>query len=237
MSCSYQCRQAVCRDSLLCSRAVLDVAGTLGVGAGRDYLRSMPHFSTELIAHIKLLHFTFPPIRPRMNESSSNGSLLPWSDRHDYTRLLYDALALMSTFKPSSGFRSTPKTDWHRFLDYLCWLCDYKRGGQTVTSIATEQTARASIFWIASNGNDIDQPATHLDLILTHLGRLREASESEAYEIAYRIYTESITFSRLRVHDYCQKLKRCIAVVEAKICDASDRGRSHFIYHTRFLGY
>ncbi|EME77599.1 uncharacterized protein MYCFIDRAFT_205233, partial [Pseudocercospora fijiensis CIRAD86] len=56
----------------------------------------------------------------------------------EYSRLL-----------PSRSTLRPDQSDWHRFQDELALLCDPGNAGQTVCSIAVEQTSSASLFWIA----------------------------------------------------------------------------------------
>jgi hypothetical protein len=142
------------------------------------------------------------------------------------TQLLYNALTLMRTLTPAFGPRPVPKTNWHRFLDYLSWLCDSKCGGQTVISIAVERFEGTAKFWIASNSADIDRHAAHLESLLAHLVGIQTASD-QALEAATRdIFEESITFNRLRVHDYTRQLRRYMKFIETEVCSIDDQGAS-----------
>jgi hypothetical protein len=161
-----------------------------------------------------------------MDEQTPNMRLPSHRVREDQTKLLYNALTLMRTLTPSFGSRAVPKTNWHRFLDYLSWLCDSKCGGQTVISIAVEWSEATSKFWIASNGANVDRHVAHLKPLLARLAGLQTASD-QALEAATRdIFAQSITFNRLRVHDYTRKLRRYMECVKAEICGGDDRGLS-----------
>lgn len=141
----------------------------------------------------------------------------------DQTKQLYDALTLMRTLAPSLGPHAVVKTDWHRFLDYLSWLCDSKRGGQTVTSIAVEWSEGTAKFWIANNSAHIDRQIAHLNSVLANLAALRSPSD-DALEAATRdVFARSITFSRSRVHNYTRKLRQYVVCVEAQICSDGDQ--------------
>lgn len=164
--------------------------------------------------------------RETTNEQTPTMRLPSHQVREDQTKLLYDALTLMRTLTPSFGSRPVRKTNWHRFLDHLSWLCDSKCGGQTVISIAVEWSGRTSKFWIASNSAGVDRHVAHLKSILAKLLGLQAASD-QALEAATRdIFAESITFNRLRVHDYTRKLRRYVECVKAEVCSGDDRGLS-----------
>jgi hypothetical protein len=129
----------------------------------------------------------------------------------------------MRTLTPSFGPRPVRKTNWHRFLDYLSWLCDSKCGGQTVISIAVESFEGTARFWIASNGAGVDRHVAHLKSLLARLAGLQTASHQGLEAAIQYLFEESITFNRLRVHDYTRKLRRYVELVEAEVCSDDDR--------------
>jgi hypothetical protein len=51
----------------------------------------------------------------------------------------------------SADARDDGRSEWHRFLDGLCFLCDFKRAGKSVVSIGVEQGTGRAIFWITTN--------------------------------------------------------------------------------------
>jgi hypothetical protein len=166
-----------------------------------------------------------------MDEQTPTVRLPSRQVREDQTKLLYNALTLMRTLTPSFGPRPVRKTNWHRFLDYLSWLCDSKCGGQTVISIAVEWFEGTARFWIATNGPDIDRHVAHLESLLAHLVGIQTASD-QALEAATRdIFADSITFNRLRVHDYSRKLRRYMECIEAEVLSVDDRCSSSSRIH------
>lgn len=81
-------------------------------------------------------------------------------------RRFYEPLVLLYTLGQSRGRRSqSPATDdqsfdevsfseiRRSFLRDLAYVCDYQKGGDTVTAIAVEYTPQGFIFWIAANRN------------------------------------------------------------------------------------
>lgn len=208
------------------------IATWTGVGAwwargGRVIARSAqqnPMYCSELRP------YTIPasvllPIK-NMQQTGSLASSSSQSARDRSTRLFYEAVTLIGTVKPSSGFRSVPKTNWHRFLDHLCWLCDHRRGGQTVTAIAVQQTPAGSKFWLASNKRDKSTSSVHLSSVLEDLEQVCGASATEIAEIEDRICAQSVRLSRSRVHDYSRRLKRLVEA--AAMCrNPTDEGLFH----------
>lgn len=161
-----------------------------------------------------------------MTGMTSTSTTSRQASHNDDIRLFYDILVLMSTLSPSFGPQLVIKTDWHRSLDSLSWLCDFRCGGCTVTSIAVQQIARLSKFWISTNGPYIGRSSKHLDLVLTGLARLRGALAIDMEKVREHILTESIRLSRVRVNNYCQRLANYIDAVEASGSDSSDTGQS-----------
>lgn len=161
-----------------------------------------------------------------MTAMTSSAPTSRQASHNDNIRLFYDILVLMSTLSPSFGSQLVIKTDWHRSLDSLSWLCDFKCGGSTVTSIAVQQLARSSKFWISTNEHHTRQSSAHLELVLAGLARLRGASASSTERVREHILTQSIRLSRLRVNNYCRRLANYIDAVQASGSDSSDTGQS-----------
>lgn len=78
-----------------------------------------------------------------------------------YDRLLarfYEPLFLLKALGQTRGEHtseppSRDKAQAHRrrFLSNLCYICDFKKGGDTCTAIALEDSPTCYRFWIASN--------------------------------------------------------------------------------------
>lgn len=71
---------------------------------------------------------------------------------------LYEAILLLATLNKSQGphlIRYHDASDIlairRRFLDNLAFICDYKKGGDTATALAVEDTQEHFMFWIAMN--------------------------------------------------------------------------------------
>lgn len=130
----------------------------------------------------------------------------------------------MRTLGPSFGAHTVAKTDRHRLLDHLSWLCDPKCGGQTVISIAVEWSEGAAKFWLASNGADIGRYVAHLKTLLVNLTDLQIASDDVLEAATRDIFIRSTQFSRSRVHNYTRILRKHVACVEAEVYSDDDRG-------------
>ncbi|PIA97955.1 hypothetical protein CB0940_05371 [Cercospora beticola] len=108
-----------------------------------------------------------------------------------------------SYLKPGTGVPFKPQqTTWHRFLDELCHLCDFKGGGKTVRSIAVENTSSSgTIFWAASTYTDSAAFEQHLLALLGVLKRL-SARNSRTEETAAAINDLSVDKASGRIKVY-----------------------------------
>lgn len=158
-----------------------------------------------------------------MDASSSTVRLSSQRLREYQTEHFYDALTLMRTLTPSFEPHAVAKTDWHRFLDYLSWLCDSKCGGRTVTSIAVEWSEGAARFWVARNGATTGRHVAHLESLLASLVGLNTDSDDTLEAATRSVFVSSIDLSNSRVHNYTRHLRRHVACVERQICSDEDK--------------
>jgi len=143
----------------------------------------------------------------------------------DPRRSFYEALAVLNLLSPTIPLarRTRERTTWQKFLDELCWLCDFEGGGKTVVSIAVESTPDGMVFWMAMNHRIRNRAVTHLKWVLGELANLKNAGD--LHETERKIFLKSLTISRKRVEDYAKRL-RSAAQGSFKILDETgiDRG-------------
>lgn len=71
---------------------------------------------------------------------------------------------------PRMNMSSISTEDARRtFLKALAYVCDYDKGGDTVTAIGLEQTPEANVFWVASNKDPTNKIVPFLKKLLTKL--------------------------------------------------------------------
>jgi hypothetical protein len=131
---------------------------------------------------------------------NTNGKLL---------RRFYEPLILLSVLDPTRGaHRPDLITDrglqgreklWRNFLDQLSFLCDSKRGGDTVTAIAAQRTVEHTVFWLASNSNTGSKAKKHVEWILSRLNSLYDADLEKIELVENEIKAHCITFSSSRI--------------------------------------
>jgi len=131
-------------------------------------------------------------------------------------RRFYEPLVLLRVLDPTRGAQkcppiSDPSSDdmselWHKFLDHLSWVCDYKKGGVTVSAIAAQSTPAGPIFWLAANKNPARKVILHLEWVLVRLESAHDASSQKLEELGREITHQCIEFSRNRVKEYGKRL-------------------------------
>ncbi|GAB7351725.1 hypothetical protein MBLNU459_g2312t1 [Dothideomycetes sp. NU459] len=97
-----------------------------------------------------------------------------------------------------------------RFLNDLAYICDYDKGGDTVTAIALQDTPSAYIFWIVAN---TDVKKRTLAFVKSLLDRLKNVSEHNKDSLREFIAAKCIRFARLRIKKYLKLLDRLIGEV------------------------
>ncbi|KAF2719593.1 hypothetical protein K431DRAFT_228313 [Polychaeton citri CBS 116435] len=111
---------------------------------------------------------------------------------------------------------------WGRFLDSLCWLCDHRTGGVTVTSICAEAADDSLILWVAVNGGAKDQ---YVDRIMDQLEKVKKdlqlvaVSNTTMHDPVELISTNAIKFSRDKVKNY---IKNLLASLKSAIKDEEE---------------
>ncbi|KAM3422067.1 hypothetical protein BST61_g2443 [Cercospora zeina] len=133
----------------------------------------------------------------------------------DAVRLLHDHIVakelvqyvavehVTSFIRPGTGipFKPEQKT-WHRFLDEICHLCDFKSGGKTVRSIAVENASNGDvIFWAASIYTDSAAFKAHLETLLEELKSL-VSRKNRTEETATAVHDLSMGKASARIRVY-----------------------------------
>jgi hypothetical protein len=132
---------------------------------------------------------------------------------------LYDSLFLQSllqhgSYPQSKDARIThtlldTRTDWHRFLDDLCSLCDSQCGGKSVVSIGVEQRSDHNIFWISTTPQYQQDAKIHLIELLALLTNFPLEGANSHFAVA-EITRRSIRRSKKRVHNYARRLRQLV---------------------------
>lgn len=110
---------------------------------------------------------------------------------------------------PSPQQNGTRDRAWCQFLDDLAWMCDYRPGGKSVTSVAAELKGSKIRFWMANNDRCGLMAARHLSWVLERLQIVSTGIETPQQAEA-QIFERSIRFSRTRVMEYANTLHKLI---------------------------
>ncbi|OJD14661.1 hypothetical protein AJ78_05014 [Emergomyces pasteurianus Ep9510] len=90
----------------------------------------------------------------KRNASSSTEISRRFLSKHErLLRRFYEPLVLLHTLGPTRGAHTSPVplSPRRSFLNELAYVCDYDKGGDTVTAIGLESTPQGCTFWVASN--------------------------------------------------------------------------------------
>lgn len=151
-----------------------------------------------------------PAGRPRLNQ------------RERHLHRLYEPLTLLSTLihgqqacEPKSASelrREGVYKPWHRYVDQLCWLCDFECGGKSIASIAVQASSPGPVYWLAINKKFAAKALSYLDWILSELVKLHGLSSDQQQKVEAEIVARSIEMSSDRVKNYGKWL--CNAIQE-----------------------
>lgn len=105
------------------------------------------------------------------------------------------------------------------FLGQLAYVCDYIKGGDTVTAIALEAQPSGVTFWVASNTNLSASTISFLRRILNTLKSLVSSGPEQRIIVEDNIARKSIEFNLKRVKTYQalmqRPLKQCLASLKS----------------------
>jgi hypothetical protein len=117
------------------------------------------------------------------------------------------------------------------FVDTLAYICDFQRGGATVTAIALEMRSEGVVFWVAANEDVKQEVVLSLEEILRNLacqagldGVVDEESTPRVTESTFRGVVE---LGMPRMEAYWQliqgPLERCLQVLQGEhSCDSGE---------------
>ncbi|PNP84675.1 hypothetical protein FNYG_02304 [Fusarium nygamai] len=101
-----------------------------------------------------------------------------------------------------------------RFLKNLCFICDYRKGGDTTTSIALESQTNEIILWVAANFTPHNKVILFLNDILQQLQRNPKGTEEERERLRQKLTKKCIEFAAPRLKKECKLLWRATRYCE-----------------------
>ncbi|KAM5342374.1 hypothetical protein ACJ41O_013340 [Fusarium nematophilum] len=104
-----------------------------------------------------------------------------------------------------------------RFLKNLCFICDYKKGGDTTTSIAVEDQPDCFKFWVAANVAPDPKVIAFLNSILDSLRDAGTLDGGQRQTLKDTLTRESIRFAIPRLKKECKMLSRAAKKAKASL--------------------
>ncbi|KAF5656226.1 hypothetical protein F25303_86 [Fusarium sp. NRRL 25303] len=146
----------------------------------------------------------------------------PRLDKYDkILSRLFENLALFHILKGIDGphmITAHAPTDVRgirrRFLKNLCFICDYRKGGDTTTSIALESQTNKVILWVAANFTPHDKVILFLDDILQQLQSDPKGTEEERERLRKKLTKKCVDFAAPRLKKECKLLLRATRYCE-----------------------
>lgn len=127
--------------------------------------------------------------------------------------------------EPLLTYNKKKRSRWQHWLDDLCLLCDFRRGGASTTSLAVEQTTNKVTFWLALNSGDLEKASVHLAAVLDLVKKSRQAPGDPNGNIAIReIFTRAIDGSPQRIMNYANRLDSVLRRLSCEAYVDSDCG-------------
>jgi hypothetical protein len=144
-----------------------------------------------------------------MKESKvPNSSPQRYPGERNLRRRFYEPLVLLQVLDKNGGQRipccpsGMQLCELRRsLLNQLAYVCDYIKGGDTVTAIALQQRPSGVVFWATSNSGFSEKDVQFLERILYILQSLSQSDDS-SNAIEERIIDECIKFNVKRIKAY-----------------------------------
>ncbi|KAF9730226.1 hypothetical protein PMIN04_012663 [Paraphaeosphaeria minitans] len=171
--------------------------------------------------------------KKRCKERVATNSLMPSSKRPRFDgnerRLsrFYEPLVLLYTLGRTRGEHTrditcngtefsnlSRKHLIRKFLCSLAYVCDYAKGGDTVTAIGLESKPHGHTFWIASNNNKTTKTVPFLEVLLAGMHQVSVEATMIAPGQVEDLAAKCIDFAAPRIKAYRSHLKpvlrRCL---------------------------
>jgi hypothetical protein len=117
----------------------------------------------------------------------------------------------------ASGEISLPELR-RRLLDSLSYVCDFDKGGDTITAIAASAPLT---YYVASNKNPAEEVVPFLRRLLARLGELYDFDPQRLRESESSILDYCVNFSEMRVRTYWKFLGESLTRCRGDPLDAS----------------
>lgn len=139
--------------------------------------------------------------------------------RNTLLHRFYEPLVLLYVLDPVQGDHVYPGTDRlpprelgtkelrRRFLDSLSYVCDYEKGGDTVTAISV---TNGPTYHVASNQQTTKEVKDFLSTLLSQLAHMPDLPPNEQDSLERSLIDKCAQFSHSRIETYWKLLKRAL---------------------------
>ncbi|KAF2118104.1 hypothetical protein BDV96DRAFT_620140, partial [Lophiotrema nucula] len=118
-------------------------------------------------------------------------------------------------FDEADTARLSHKDLRRKFLNDLAYMCDYDKGGDTVTAIGLESTPQGHIFWVASNKCPKTKIVPFLESLLIRMRQVSAAADISVPDQVEGLAAKCINFATPRIKKYKSHLspllRRCVS--------------------------
>lgn len=141
----------------------------------------------------------------------------------------YEPLCLLHALGQTRGVHTRrqrhPNDDAEKrrkFLENLCFVCDFVKGGKSCTAIGLEERSEIYKFWLASNGKHSDI-AEFLRTALKFLCRTSSLAETELDTVEHEFTQLCANFAKRRIDDERKQAKKQAKLCILKIQDMTEK--------------
>jgi len=139
-----------------------------------------------------------------------------YSGRNKCLHRFYEPLVLLFALDPIQGDHlyldcdripvdeATPKELRRRFLNSLSYICDYKKGGDTVTAIGAANSPLR--YYVACNKTPKEEVKRFLEAVFSQLGQIYDMEPEERIKAESMILESCAKYSKPRIETY----RRCL---------------------------
>ena len=114
------------------------------------------------------------------------------------------------------------------FLNNLAYICDFKKGGATVTAIALEQRPARVVFWVVANENVKAEVVKTLKKILKGLAGLDGTTREREERVEERTFRYAAELGMPRLQCYRkatqESLRECLGILNSEPESEQDEG-------------
>ena len=106
-----------------------------------------------------------------------------------------------------------------RLLDSLSYVCDFDKGGDTITAIAAASAPLT--YYVATNNNSVEKVVPFLRSLLAQLGELYDFDPQRLSESESSILEYCVDFGEKRVKTYWRLLRESLKKCRKDLLEAS----------------